>query len=211
MQPPPSTLAAQLVENISTSTSTKSTKSSENGELKKLFTTIEHIKNNPDLLQTPEDRIAHNHMLIYVYFRAVLDALRPDDPFLDKERMRSEASKAVHFFRLAVIETPQVLICSADEGQFLFRGSEPLWTWAFPKIFRLLGHPQYLELSEPVETLFHSIFKVVSTTGQLVSVIPPLMLYLRELVKGMLESLNRNSGRPRYFEDTKRKCVFRYS
>ncbi|CAI4211035.1 unnamed protein product [Parascedosporium putredinis] len=193
---PPSTLAAQLVENISTSTSTKSSRSSENAELKKLFTTIEHIKNNPNLLQTPEDRTSHNHMLIYVYFRAVLDALRPDDPFLDKDRMRAEASKAIHFFQLAVLETPQVLTCTASEGQYLSRGGEPLWTWAFPKVFRLLGHPQYLELSEPVGTLFSSIFKVVAANGQLAAIAPSLILYLREIVKDILDTLNKCAGGP---------------
>lgn len=185
-QPPPSTLAAQLVENISTSTSGTSTRSTENGELKRLFSVIENIKNNPDLLQTSEDKTRHNHMLIYVYFRAVLDALRPDDPFLDKERIRAEGSKAIHFLKLAVVETPPVLVCSADPDEFLSRGSEPLWTWAFPKILRLLGHPQYHELSEPMINLCQCIFRVTSRHAQLRSSLAPMVYYLKEIVVGML-------------------------
>jgi serine/threonine-protein kinase ATR len=186
--PPPSTLAAQLVENISTAATSKTTRSTENGEFKRLFATIENIKNNPDLLQTPEDRIRHNHMLIYVYFRAVLDALRPDDPFLDKERIRAEGSKAIHFFRLAVLETPSVLICSTEPDEFLSRGSEPLWTWAFPKILRLLGHPLYHELSEPMTDLCRVIFKLCSRHTQLRHPVTSVVYYLREIVVGMVPS-----------------------
>lgn len=188
-QPPPSTLAAQLVENISTSTSGTSTRSTENGELKRLFSVIENIKNNPDLLQTSEDKTRHNHMLIYVYFRAVLDALRPDDPFLDKERIRAEGSKAIHFLKLAVVETPPVLVCSAEPDEFLSRGSEPLWTWAFPKIFRLLGHPQYHELSDPMINLCQCIFRVTSRHAQLRSSLASMVYYLKEIVAGMLHLL----------------------
>ena len=185
-QPPPSTLAAQLVENISTSTSGTSTRSTENGELKQLFSVIENIKNNPDLLQTSEDKTRHNHMLIYVYFRAVLDALRPDDPFLDKERIRAEGSKAIHFLKLAVVETPPVLVCSAEPDEFLSRGSEPLWTWAFPKILRLLGHPQYHELSEPMINLCQCIFKVASRHAHLRSSLSSMVYYVKEIVAGKL-------------------------
>ena len=187
-QLPPSTLAAQLVENISTSTSGRSARGAENDELKRLFAIIESIKNNPDLLQTPEDKIRSNHMLIYVYFRAVLDALRPDDPFLDKERIRAEGSKAIHFFKLAVVETPAVLVCSAEPDEFLSRGSEPLWTWAFPKILRLLAHPQYHELSEPMIDLCQCIFRVISSHSKLRSSLAPVIYYLKEIVVGIVFS-----------------------
>lgn len=185
-QPPPSTLAAQLVENISTSASGRSTKSTENGEIKRLLAVVENIKNNPDLLRTPEEKTRHNHMLIYVYFRAVLDSLRPDDPFLDKDRIRAEGSKAIDFFKLAVVETPPVLVCSADPNEFLSRGSEPLWTWAFPKILRLFGHPQYNELSEPMIDLCQCIFKVTSRHSQLRSSLTSIVYYMKEIVVGMV-------------------------
>ncbi|MBE3044686.1 hypothetical protein IMZ48_19415, partial [Candidatus Bathyarchaeota archaeon] len=147
---------------------------------------IQNVKDNPDLLQTPEDKTRHNHMLIYVYFRAVLDALRPDDPFLDKDRIRAEGSKAISFFKLAVVETPPVLVCSADPDEFVSRGSEPLWIWAIPKILRLLGHPQYQELSEPMIDLCQCIFNVTSRYSQLRSSLTPLVYYLKEIVVGMV-------------------------
>ncbi|KAJ4132971.1 serine/threonine-protein kinase M1 [Fusarium falciforme] len=74
--PPPSTLAAQLVENISAST--KSSRSDENSELKGFFAIIQRVKDDPALLKTPEERVENNHMLLYVYARVVLDGIRAD-------------------------------------------------------------------------------------------------------------------------------------
>ena len=98
--PPPSTLAAQLVENISAST--KSSKSDENSELKGFFAIIQRVKDDPTLLKTPEDRVEHNHMLIYVYSRAVLEGIRLDDPFLDRTQVRTEGLKAISFLRFSI-------------------------------------------------------------------------------------------------------------
>ena len=64
--PHPSTLAAQLVEDIAPSTKS-STRSDENAELKGFFAKIQRIKDNPGVLKTLKDRVEHNHMLIYVY------------------------------------------------------------------------------------------------------------------------------------------------
>ncbi|TDZ36272.1 Protein kinase rad3 [Colletotrichum trifolii] len=122
---PPSTLAAQLVENISAST--KSTRSEENAELRRLFSTIEKIKNEPELLRTLEQRTEHNHMLIYVYARVVLEGIKLDDPFPDRSHLRNEALKAINFLRITIEETPGVLLYCEDGNRYVFRGQEPLW------------------------------------------------------------------------------------
>ncbi|TEA10637.1 Protein kinase rad3 [Colletotrichum sidae] len=122
---PPSTLAAQLVENISASN--KSTRSDENAELRRLFSTIEKIKNEPELLRTLEERTEHNHMLIYVYARVVLEGIKLDDPFPDRSHLRNEALKAINFLRITIEETPGVLLYCEDGNRYVFRGQEPLW------------------------------------------------------------------------------------
>ncbi|KAL6361487.1 hypothetical protein LRP88_04956 [Fusarium phalaenopsidis] len=105
--PPPSTLAAQLVENISAST--KSSRSDENSELKGFFAIIQRVKDDPALLKTPEERVENNHMLLYVYARVVLDGIRLDDPFLDWAHVRTEGIKAINFLKFTIKETPLVL------------------------------------------------------------------------------------------------------
>lgn len=180
--PPPSTLAAQLVEDISPST--KSSRSDENAELKGHFATIQRVKDNPDLLSTLSERVEHNHMLIYVYSRAVLENIKLDDPFLDRTHTRAEVLKAVNFLRFTIKETPSVLsFCTGGEG-FLFRGQEPLWTWLLPQLLRMLGHPHCLDLQGSLEGFLQYLLLVTARSESLREVAPALGLYLRGCLTG---------------------------
>ncbi|KAI3544873.1 phosphatidylinositol 3 [Colletotrichum filicis] len=185
--PPPSTLAAQLVENISASS--KSTRSDENAELKRLFAVIEKVKNKPELLETAEQRTGHNHMLIYVYARVVLEGIKLDDPFADRNHMRNEALKAINFLKVTIEETPNVLNHTTDGKQFVFRGEEPLWIWVFPKILRLLGHSRCLELTGDFEGFFQFVILVVIRTGSMWKLLPSMLLYLRETSRALISHL----------------------
>lgn len=163
--PPPSTLAAQLVGNISTSA--RSSRPDETSELKRLFEAIETVKNDPDCLKTPAERVDHNHTLIYVYARVVLEGLKWDDPFADRDRLTDEALKTVQFLKVTIQETPTILNHATDGKTFLHRGQEPLWVWLFPKLLKMLGRPQCLALSNPLHSFFHFVFDVASRSGGL--------------------------------------------
>ncbi|KAI8197901.1 hypothetical protein K4K52_010082 [Colletotrichum sp. SAR 10_76] len=189
--PPPSTLAAQLVENLPAST--KSTRSDENTELRSLSAVIERVKNNPGLLRTPDERTEHNHMLIYVYSRVVLDGIKLDDPFADKKVIRSEALKAINFLKVTIEETPIVMNYTTDGKQFVFRGEEPLWVWVFPKVLKLLGHARCLDLTAPIEEFFRSIILVVSGVGSMGALLSSMLLYLRETSNALLSRLQETA------------------
>ncbi|KAJ3580330.1 hypothetical protein NPX13_g241 [Xylaria arbuscula] len=175
--PPPSTLAAQLVENISTSA--RSSRPDETAELQKLFAAIEKVKNDPDLLTSPQDRVEHNHMLIYVYARVVLEGLNWDEPFANRPQLRADAVRAVNFLKITVNETPDVLLFTANPGTFLFRGPEPLWIWIFPKVLKLLGNSQCSDLGTPIEQFFGEVYLTAARSTRLWSHIPQLLAYLR--------------------------------
>lgn len=174
---PPSTLAAQLAGNISTSA--KSSRPDEASELKRLFEEIERVKNKPESLKTPDEHVEHNHMLIYVYARVILDGLKWDDPFADREQLKTDALTAVHFLKVTIAETPVVLTFTTDGTAFLHRGPEPLWVWLFPKLLRMLGHPRCPALSSSLESLFHFVLVTASTTGGLWNASSPLYGYLQ--------------------------------
>lgn len=181
--PPPSTLAAQLVENISAST--RSSRPDETAELKRLFGVIEEVKNNPETLESHQDRIEHNHMLIYVFARVVLEGLKWDDPFADREHLHSEALRAINFLKVTVRETPEVLVFSPSDASFMFRGSEPLWLWILPRVLKMLGHSQCLSLTTAIESLFQDFFIVIGQNGFLWPVASKLDQYLRNNFDGM--------------------------
>ncbi|RYO96297.1 hypothetical protein DL763_003270 [Monosporascus cannonballus] len=176
-QPPPSTLAAQLVENISAST--RSSRPDETAELSKLIGIIERVKDEPDNLKTQEERVGHNHMLIYVYARVTLEGLRWDDPFADTVHLRSEALGAINFLKVAVAETPEVLLATSDPGRFLFRGKEPLWIWIFPKVLKMLGYNSSVDLAAAIEPFFETVFSVACRSTALWPFIPQFLDYLK--------------------------------
>ncbi|KUI73457.1 Protein kinase rad3 [Cytospora mali] len=194
--PPPSTLAAQLAGNISTST--RSSRPDESNELKRFFEVIERVKNGPNALKTLEERVEHNHMLIYVYSRVVLEGLKWDDPFTDSEQLKADALKAVHFLKVTIPETPTVLHFTTNGTSFLHRGSEPLWIWLFPKLLRMLGHPKCPALTSALESLFDFIFMTASKSAGLWNVCEPLYGYLQANFRSIMTHLNLHSPLRQY-------------
>lgn len=180
--PPPSTLAAQLVENVSATA--KSSRSDETDELRRLFSVIERVKNQPDLLKTADERVEHNHMLIYVYARVVLEGLKWDDPFADRDYLRSEALKAINFLKVTIKETPKVLNYCADEKAFLSRGDAPLWLWLFPKILKMLGHDHCLPLKNALEAFCSFLLTTASLSGGLWHCRASFARYLQGIIEG---------------------------
>ncbi|KAK3330577.1 hypothetical protein B0H66DRAFT_579779 [Apodospora peruviana] len=192
--PPPSTLAAQLVENISTSA--RSSRPDETSELKRLFDVIERVKNHPGLLKSQEERIEHNHLLIYVCGGVVLESLKWDDPFAQQPRLRAEALKAFNFLTVTIRETPVVLKHTTDGTAFLFRGQEPLWLWILPKLLKLLGHTRCLALSPAIEGLCQSLLELAANTGLLGDLGPSLMRYFQANLATILACLKPDPNLP---------------
>ncbi|KAG5926188.1 hypothetical protein E4U42_003555 [Claviceps africana] len=148
---PPSTLAAQLVENISTSA--RSSRSDENNELKGLFALIQRVKDHPDVLVSQADRVEHNHMLIYVYCRVALDGIRLDDPFVNRAHVHAELIKAINFLRFTIKETPSVLMYKSDTRALVYRAAldemqNPALNPADSKSFRSMYLPSRFALGQ---------------------------------------------------------------
>lgn len=180
--PPPSTLAAQLVENISTSA--KSSRSDESSELKGLFATIQRVKDHPEILKSHADRVEHNHMLIYVYCRVALEGIKLDDPFVNRAHAHAEALKAINFLRFTIKETPSVLAYTNTSNTLLYRDTEPLWVWLLPHLLRLLGHAVFEELEGSLEGFLQYLLLLISRTDELWSIGPALILYFRACISG---------------------------
>jgi len=171
-------LAAQLVESITTS-ARSTARPDETSELKRLLGIIERIKNHPETLKTNEERIEHNHMLIYVYTRVALEGLRWDDPFANHAQQCSEALKAINFLQVTIKETPAVLKFCPDEAAFLFRGEEPLWLWLLPRVLRILGVGPCLAISPIIEKLCQSVMEASYQNGILWDLQPIVMSYFQ--------------------------------
>jgi serine/threonine-protein kinase ATR len=180
--PPPSTLAAELVENISATA--KLSRTDETAELKRLSAVIEKVKNQPGLLTTTEDRVEHNNMLIYVYTRVVLESLRWDDSSADPLHLRAEALKALEFLRVTIKETPEVLMYRTNGSSLLFRGTEPLWAWLLPRILKPLAQEQCGSIFTELEGFCEFLLRTALHKSSLHDVVRSLLCYFQANIDG---------------------------
>ncbi|KAH7037280.1 phosphatidylinositol 3 [Microdochium trichocladiopsis] len=187
--PPPSTLAAQLVENISVTASARSARPDEAEELLRFCQIIEHVKNTPSAIENAEEHIRHNQMLVYVLARVTLDSLRLEDTSTSKAQLRSIINHAVQFLRVIIKESPAVLMTTAAPGVFLFMGPEPLWVWILPRILRLVSYKQDSDLVAPIQLLLADIYAAASHHPLLWPLIPRLLQYLKLNVQALSPSL----------------------
>jgi serine/threonine-protein kinase ATR len=184
---PPSTLAARLVENISNSS--RSSRPDDISELKRLSVIIENVKNNPGILTNDEQRLEHNHLLIYVCGGVFFESLKWEEPFEDRVKLRDEALKAITFLNVTIRETPKVLTYTTDGTTFTSRGREPLWLWILPKVLKLLGYSKSLALTSPIESLLQHIIFLTTQNSSLWELGTSLMSYFQTNLSGRFSLL----------------------
>ena len=164
--PPPSTLAAQLINNLSTPN--KPSRQAEPEDLKKLMDEVSSQEASIADFPSDEAKLEHKHKLIYVFARAVLERLAGDDPFLDVQKIVPQASDALDIFMSTIKEMPSVLSYSIGlNSTFPSRGQEPLWFWLFPRVLALFGRRQCDGLIEKIKDFFYVCFQIVARSPKL--------------------------------------------
>jgi serine/threonine-protein kinase ATR len=187
---PPSTMAAQLINNLATSS--KPSREPEQDELKRLMSEVSELENSPELLTDIKVKLAHKHKLIYVFARAVLERLCNDDPFINITQLVPQASEALDIFISAIREAPNVLeyllpSCKAIQS----RGQEPLWIWLFPRVLTLLGRQGCDALTGKIQEFFGVCFQVVSRSPKLWNLNFEFFTYLKGCIKGIFPPRTR--------------------
>jgi serine/threonine-protein kinase ATR len=179
--PPPSTMAAQLIHGISTTK--QPAQPADQGYLQSIMAEVSSMENSAVKPQDPALQLAHKHKLIYVLARALLEKLGGDDPFLDIEQAVSQASEALDVFTTTVKEFPDVLDYVLPSGTTLqARGTLPLWVWLFPRVLTLLGQKNCENLTERIHNFFSVAFQVVSHSPRLWNLASVFFVYLKECV-----------------------------
>lgn len=128
--PPPSTLAAKIVENRSKTTQQNQP------EGKELFSKLlQEYLADPAL---EDSSVETNAKLIKVVAEAGLDTMLRDDPFSRDDRIQ-QAKDSIAVISLTIERVPTVLFYSDDSPASSL--SLPLFLCLLPKIFSLLGRP----------------------------------------------------------------------
>lgn len=183
---PPSTMAAQLINNLSTTN--QPSRSAEQDELKRLFNEVSALENDLDNIHDLDAKLEHKHKLLYAFGHGLLEKLASSDPFVDNQLFLPFAPEAIDVFTQTIKEFPALLDYTLPPGIYLRgRGQEPLWIWLFPRILALFGRPQFKCLIEKIKHFFCVSFQVVSRLPKLWNLNALFFSYLKECVASMLD------------------------
>lgn len=139
--PPASTLAAQIVQNQTT------TRASQQSGEKATFPELLHeILHNPSA--TPETDIGVNVQLISVVVEAGLSILSRDDPFAQLDLLIPQATDSLAVVEATIVRQPEVLF--APIGQ----SGPPLIVWLLARLLPLCGRSKCDQL--PIAGLINS-------------------------------------------------------
>lgn len=146
-EPPPSTLAAKLVDNLSTR-EPQPLKKNGPEDFKTLLAEVQSFSKIPDGQIDIKTKIDQNHKTIFLFVRIVLEPLTSEDPSAVTPQSLSTACQALQVFKKAVEETPGVLMHIADSGSSNDTGGEILWEWLLPRLLTLIGRDHGISSSD---------------------------------------------------------------
>lgn len=159
---PPSTLAAQLVNNISSTQ--KPSNRSPSDSFSTLVIDIKTFEAAPDSTKTEEALISHNRRTVYILTIAILDKLNSSssDAFAEPE----QAGLAIDALITAIAATPAILVRVAEDDDLVDTGKGiPLWLWLWPRLLRLVGKSGTGALWDKIVELFKAAFKAIRRPG----------------------------------------------
>lgn len=144
---PPSTLAAQIVQNQTTSKA-----SQQSGEKATFAGLLHEILHNPSA--APETDIGVNVQLISVVVEAGLSVLTRDDPFAQLDVLIPQAKDSLAVVEATIIRQAEVLLAPISSD------GPPLVLWLFARLFSLCGRPKCDGL--PITGLINSAIGALS-------------------------------------------------
>ncbi|OBT63761.1 hypothetical protein VE03_06954 [Pseudogymnoascus sp. 23342-1-I1] len=158
-EPPPSTLAAKLVNKLSGNHKPSLQGSQDSFGL--LVSEVSKFDKTRNEHTTPEEITENNYRVVYVLTKARLGPVCSDesDPFAKKERVLDDAAQVLDLFITSIKETPEILTKVGAQNDLVRTGrGVPLWIWLWPRLLRLLGNEGCEQLWPKVKELFHTAF-----------------------------------------------------
>ncbi|PBP17844.1 phosphatidylinositol 3 [Diplocarpon rosae] len=204
---PSSTMAAQLINNLSTASNNEPSRQVDAGSLQSLMNEVadienraaQHMEAEPDFVEDLDVKLERKHMLIYVFARALLERVASDDPFMVLTQLVKQTDEALDLFLATLREVPEVLDYTlSDEGRFPGRGSEPLWKWLFPRLLALLGRRGCEILTKKIHSIFCASFNGLARSPKLWHLSSTFFRYMKDCVQTTLYHLEMPGIIPRY-------------
>lgn len=174
---PAPTLAAQIVDRISTTGQQAHPGTGENFEQLLL-----EINRNTGSGDAPVEQDVHvSARLIYVVAKAGLEVLLTDDPFAEWDTQLLHASTGLTIICLTIQRTPDVLFLDVPDGS---AAAIPLFMWLIPKILCFTGVQKFEILEDKLGQVLSIASSVVPSTSDLWPRGGPMPHLLEECVAG---------------------------
>lgn len=182
--PPASTVAAQIVENLTQGQ--YPARQPDKEEFQRLLQEILNPDDDgDDIAESIETNVDVNCRLIYVVVRAGLESLSNPDGFEDLDEIHKQAIASLAVVQLTVRRSPEVLLSTLHGPQQV--GS--LYLWLVPRLFILLGSTEDYDIRRRIcETV-----KTTLTAGKASFKQNKFLLiqkYLQGCIKGQLIEIN---------------------
>ncbi len=183
--PPPSTIAAQIVDNLSSVN--REPRQDDQRNFEQLLLTI---VGNDGMAATSagviETDLNDNYKLINVVTRAGLEVMLRDDPFMDISHLLPQASNSVLVIELTIKRTPDVLFFKPHDITGSSRESQvPLFLWLLPKLLALFAVKDADYFQQKIMNLISTILTVTTRSPGSWQNWEQLLRYFKACVCGM--------------------------
>ncbi|KAI9830440.1 MAG: hypothetical protein M1819_005692 [Sarea resinae] len=188
---PPSTVAAQIVKNLSSADGRAQT--ADRDSFKQLLLEILEAEDGSSENGAIETDINVNHKLVQVVARAGLDMLPPDDLLPNVDNSKSQITSSLAVIDLTIRRTPQVLFHSpAGESEANGEPYQKLYVWLLPRLFALVGQSNNQEVNEKLQGLFISIISATCRSADMWQCCVELTQYYMTCLDELLGSLRES-------------------
>ncbi len=177
---PASTLAAQIVNRISTTSRQPHSGTGESFEQLLLEILASDGSTSPGN-STVETNAHVNCRLVHVVTRAGIEVLLIDDPFSSWDHLLSQASTSLAVIDLTIQRTPDVLYLDFADGS---AAGIPLFLWLMPKLLAFIGVQEYGTLQDKLAQILSTALSAKPSSATVWQRSGPMLQYFQECVEG---------------------------
>lgn len=183
---PTSTLAAQLVDNLTRAT--QQSRHQDREDFEQLLRIFETDSQNERLVDEP-DSSDESIKLIDVVVKAGLDVLARDNPFEDRRVIIRQALRSLAVIEATLRRSPALLFMPQTQDEPTTRFHSPLYAWLMPKLWTSL----VLEADEEFHSAVSQCLASIIASGKKMRSKAPRSQPLKRYVQGCIRGMSLNN------------------
>jgi hypothetical protein len=184
---PASTLAAQIVDNL-TSSRRRANPGGYQAHLRQLLQMVLDADQNEDANSgATESSIDENRRLTCIIVKAGLEVLSSSSPFDDQGDVHTQALNTLSVVEITIRRCPEVLFSTSSPHEPAVFPKGQLFLWLFPQFINLLSRNINQQLRDKTGHVLHTALMVQTKATTSKTRLYPILKYLQGCVKGKRE------------------------